>query len=109
MNKPTESYLTSQYPVPFLRLETARERLSLPMATLLGNYLATDGNSLRLDFASYQVTVEGKRLYEVYCSLSAGTCAALFARDELQEMEAGPNTQVPVIREIRIKSRAAEQ
>jgi hypothetical protein len=105
MNKPTESYQTSPFPVPFLRLETPRARLALPYATLLGINLATDGNSLQMDFAAHQVTVHGKYLYEVYCSISAGLCAVLVAHGESQEMKAGPDNQAPVIRDIRIKPR----
>lgn len=104
MNNTTESYQTSQYPVPFIRLETPRECQALPYATLLGLYLALDGNSLQLDFALYQVTVEGKRLHEVFCSISGGACAALFACSETDELELGPTSEKPVIREIRIKS-----
>jgi hypothetical protein len=105
MNKSNESYQTSPHPVPFLRFESPRERLALPYATLLGINLATDENSIQLDFASHQVTAHGKQLYEVFCSISFGMCAVLFARGELQEMNAGPDAQAPVIRDIRIKPR----
>jgi len=105
MNKSNESYQTSPNPIPFLRLETPRERLALPYATLLGINLATDENSLQLDFASHQVTAHGKQLYEVFCSISSGMCAVLFARGELKEIEAGPDAKAPVIRDIRIKPR----
>jgi hypothetical protein len=108
MSKPTESYLTSQNPVPYLRLESARQRLALPYATLLGIELATDDNSLKLDFASHQVTVHGKRLYEIYCSVSAGTCAALFGRSELHELQTGPGTDKPVIQELHIRLSKAQ-
>jgi len=108
MDKPSESYLPSQYPVPFLRLETPRQRLALPYATLLGINLAVDDTLMQIDFASHHVTVQGKHLYEIYCSLSAGTCAALFARTELQELEEGPGAQKPVIQNLRIKSSGPE-
>jgi hypothetical protein len=107
VNKPTESYLPSQFPVPFLRLESSRQRLALPYATLLGLDLATDDNRLRIDFASYQITAQGKRLYEIYCALSAGTCAALFARTELQDLENGPASDMPVIYSLKIKASGA--
>jgi hypothetical protein len=108
MDKPKECYLPSQYPVPFLRLETPRQRLALPYATLLAINLADDDTLMRIDFASHHVTVQGKRLYEIYCALSAGTCAALFAQAELQELEEGPGSQKPVIHDLRIKASKAE-
>lgn len=104
MQPSTECYSTSDRSAPFLRLETKRERMALPYATLLGIVLSLDESSLELDFASHRVTVIGKRLYEVFCAISAGHGQALFAHPESVEMTAGPNSKIPLIREIRIKA-----
>jgi hypothetical protein len=103
MQTPTECYLSSDRPTAFLRLETARERLALPYAMLLGLSLSVDETLLELDFASHKVTVKGKRLHEVFCSLALGQSAALFAQGETAGLLRAPDSKAPCIHEIRIK------
>jgi hypothetical protein len=98
-----EYYLTSETGAVFLRLETPRERLALPYATLLGLSLSVDDATLELDFASHKITVKGKRLYEVFCAISAGRSSALFARSEVEELALGSTVTLPIIAEIRIR------
>ena len=98
-----ECYVTSDHSVGFLRFETPRERLSLPYATLLGFTLSNDETILELDYASHKITVKGKRLYEVFCVLSAGIGQALIARPETDALILGPSAKAPFIQEIRIK------
>jgi len=63
-----------------------------------------DDTTLELDFASHKVTVHGKRLYEVFCSISASRSQALFARSETEELALGPAAKAPFIHGIRIKA-----
>ena len=104
-----ECYVTSDHSVSFLRLETPRERLALPYATLLGFTLSTDETTLELDFASHKITVRGKRLYEVFCALSAGIGQALIARAETDALLLGPSAKAPFIQEIRIRAISPEE
>jgi hypothetical protein len=103
MGDSIESYQSTERFAPFLRLETPRERVALPYATLLGMTLSADETTIELDFASRIVTVKGKRLHEVFCSIAAGRGEALFARSATDEMSLGPGSKAPLIVEIRIK------
>ena len=99
-----ECYVTADYPAAFSRLETARERIALPYSLLLAVSLSMDESVLGLDFASHKVTVTGKRLYEIYCAISAARGQVLQARGALGEIALGPTSKTPFIREIRIYS-----
>ena len=50
-----------------------------------------------------KVTVTGKRLYEVFCAVSAGQSQALLARGTAEEFALGPAAKAPFIQDIRIK------
>lgn len=104
MQPSAECYIAGDQPAPFLRLETKRERMALPYAMLLGIVLSLDETSMELDFASHKVTVSGKRLYEVFCAISAGQGQALLALGTGEEFALGPVTKAPYIQDIRIKS-----
>jgi len=103
MQTSAECYIAGDRPAPFLRLETRREQMALPYAMLLGLALSLDENTLELDFASHKVTVTGKRLYEIFCAISAGQSQALLARGAAEEFALGPASKAPFIQDIRIK------
>ncbi len=103
MQTSAECYIAGDRPASFLRLETRRERMALPYAMLLGIVLSLDETSLELDFASHKVTVSGKRLYEVFCAISAGQGQALMALGTVEEFALGPAAKAPYIQDIRIK------
>ena len=103
MQPSAECYIAGERPAPFLRLETKRERMALPYAMLLGIVLSLDETSMELDFASHKVTIAGKRLYEVFCAISAGQGQALLALGTGEEFSLGPVAKAPYIKDIRIK------
>jgi len=103
MQTSAECYIAGDHPAVFLRLETVRERMALPYAILLGLALSLDETTLELDFASHKVTVTGKRLYEVFCAVSAGQSQALLARGTAEEFALGAAAKAPFIQDIRIK------
>jgi hypothetical protein len=88
--------------VPLLRVETTEWRRALPLATLLAAEVSLDGTRLVLEFAVARVEAEGVRLDEIFAMLSAGTCAALYARGKLA-VPAGAG-KAPVITRIRFIS-----
>ena len=98
-----ESYQTSEAHVPFLRIETPRDRVALPYAMLLGLTLSNDETTLVLNFASSVVTIQGRRLYEVFCAISSGRGEALFARNCSDDMVAVPLQKAPFISAIRVR------
>ena len=98
-----ESYQTSEVHVPFLRIETPRDRVALPYAMLIGLTLSSDETTLVLNFASSLVTVQGRSLYEIFCAISRGRGEALFARNGSDDMVASPLQKAPFISAIRIK------
>jgi len=104
-----ESYQTTEEHVPYLRIETPRDRVALPYSTLLGLTLSADEMTLRLNFASTEVTVKGKRLHEVFCSIAKGHGEALFARCVSEEMTDAPGNGAPFISEIRLKEPTGTQ
>jgi hypothetical protein len=106
MRPNAECYISGEHSSPFLRVETPRERIALPYATLLGFTLSVDETILELDFASHKITVKGERLHEVFCALARGLGQALLARNETELLLQGPNPKAPFIREIRIKNSA---
>jgi hypothetical protein len=69
----------------------------------LGLTLSADEMTLHLNFASTEVTVKGKRLHEVFCSIARGKGEALFARSVSEEMADATGNKAPFISEIRLK------
>ena len=64
-------------PTLFLRLESPRERLALPYASLTEMRLSLDETVLTLLFVTHRVTVKGRKLHEAHCAIAAGSAAAL--------------------------------
>ena len=75
---------------------------------LLEIKLSADETTLELDFASRIVTVKGKRLHEVFCSIAAGRSEALFALNATHEIALGTGYMAPFISDIRVKNAPAE-
>jgi hypothetical protein len=53
-------------PAVFLRLESPRERLALPYASLIKLVLRVDDTALELAFVTHRVTITGRNLNELY-------------------------------------------
>ena len=68
---------TGGSPILCLRLESARERLAIPYASLTAVSLSTDETILTLLFVAHRVTIKGRKLYEAHCAIAAGSAAAL--------------------------------
>ena len=103
MNATGESYQSTKDYVPFLRLETPRNRVALPYSTLLSLEISSDGTILRLNFVSKEVTVTGKRLHEIFCAIAKGQTEALFARSASDELTDASKNRAPYITDIRLK------
>jgi len=103
MSAISETYRSTRDYVPFLRIETPRDRVALPYSTLLDLALSADETTLLLNFASKQVTVKGKRLHEIFCAIAQGHAEALFTRNASEELADAPGNKAPNIIEIRLR------
>lgn len=94
---------TTTMPVLCLRLETPRERLALPYASLVAVELSANEATLILNFVTHRIVVRGRKLHEAHCAVAAGLAAALVpgvARDSMHFPKA--ETERMAIREIGI-------
>lgn len=77
LNLAGECMQTTTVPLLCLRLETPRERIALPYASLISMELAKNETTLILVYVTHRVTVKGRKLHEAHCALAAGMVAAL--------------------------------
>ncbi|MBP6506420.1 MAG: hypothetical protein KA257_02545 [Opitutaceae bacterium] len=60
-----------------LRLETPRERIALPYASLTAVELSTNETTLTVSFVTHRVIVKGRKLHQAHCAVAAGQAEAL--------------------------------
>ena len=103
---------TSGSPILCLRLESARERLAIPYASLTAVRLSTDETILTILFVAHRVTIKGRKLDEAHCAIAAGSAAALaVGRRSFRSSLQSSNSSHPIeaaetiaITDIRIES-----
>ena len=109
LNLAGECVQTTTVPLLCLRLETPRERIALPYASLTSVELSTNEATLILGFVTHRVTVKGRKLHEAHCAIAAGMVAALriaVSSDTLHTPK--PAAERMAIDEIRIHPVSAE-
>lgn len=72
-----ECLSTSTTPLLCLRIESARERLALPYASLVAIQLSMDDTAVVIFFVTHKITLKGRHLAEVYNAVATGTAAML--------------------------------
>ncbi len=64
-------------PVLCLRLETPRERIALPYASLTAVEISTNETTLTVSFVTHRVIVKGRKLSQAHCAVATGQAEAL--------------------------------
>ena len=66
LSSPVRCLETREIPGLFLRLQSAREQVALPYASLIKLELKNDATAVELSFVTHRVMIFGRNLAEVY-------------------------------------------
>jgi hypothetical protein len=94
--------VTQDVPAVCLRLRSHRQQIALPYALLLRAELSEDATNCLLSFATYEVSVRGRHLREVYLAVSQGQAAQISIGNSASFTD-GDRFLGPLVTDIRIE------
>ena len=109
LSSPVRCLETREIPGVFLRLQSAREQVALPYASLIKLELKNDATAVELSFVTHRVMISGRNLAEIYQSVAEGQARVIsvaatdFAGEFLMPAHRA------LVREIRIEPLDAEE
>lgn len=95
--------VTQDVPAACLRLQSHRQQIALPYAFLLRAELSEDATTCLLVFATYEVSVRGRHLKDVYLAISQGQAAEI-SIGQSTILREGTEFLGPLVTEVRIES-----
>ena len=103
LSSPVRCLETREIPGVFLRLQSAREQVALPYASLIKLELKNDATAVELSFVTHRVMIAGRNLAEIYQSVAEAQARVITVAETDFAGEFLMPAHRALVREIRIE------